>query len=67
MATFPILGYVTEGDGYEPIIQPPGLVYTGAFIFCKQCGAAISGSGGPSLNAVCVPCYEKERGNRDSR
>jgi hypothetical protein len=49
----PILGY----DNDEPIIQPNGMVYTRAFIFCRECNKPISAHGGPRYNAVCVECY----------
>ena len=50
-----ILGYTLE-----PIYPtPPGYITTHAFILCSSCGSAISGSGGPRYNAVCLKCVEQ--------
>ncbi len=49
-----VLGYTLE-----PILEtPPGYITTHAFILCASCGSAISGSGGPRYNAVCLRCIE---------
>jgi len=44
----------------EPIHETPrGYITTHAFILCASCGSAISGSGGPRYNAVCLKCVDK--------
>ena len=51
-----------EPIGYElePIYAPrPGYVTTQAFILCSSCGGAISSSGGPRYNSVCLKCIEQ--------
>ncbi len=53
----PILGY----DNGKPIIQPKGMVYTQAFILCRDCRYPISARGGPRYNAVCVECYKRDK------
>ena len=35
-----------------------GFVTTQAFILCTSCGSAISSSGGPRYNSVCLKCIE---------
>ena len=56
-----ILGYSKTTEGrWEPIIQPRGMIYTHAFILCKQCKEAISTSGGPRYDSLCVFCYERD-------
>jgi hypothetical protein len=50
-----------EPIGYKllPIYAPrKGYVATAAFILCHSCGDAISGSGGPSYNSICLKCAE---------
>lgn len=50
-----ILGYTLE-----PILEtPPGHLTTHAFILCSSCGGAVSASGGPRYNALCLRCVEK--------
>ena len=50
-----VLGYTLE-----PIHETPrGYITTHAFILCSSCGSAISGSGGPKYNAVCLKCIEQ--------
>ena len=50
-----ILGYTLE-----PIHKTlPGYITTHAFILCASCGSAISASGGPKYNAVCLKCIER--------
>ena len=50
-----VLGYTLE-----PIYEtPPGYITTHAFILCSSCKGAISASGGPRYNAVCLKCVEK--------
>ena len=58
----PILGY----DGDKPIIQPKGMVYTQAFILCRDCRYPISTHGGPRYNAVCVECYVNNPVNKSN-
>jgi hypothetical protein len=50
-----------EPIGYtlEPIYATrKGSIATAAFILCSSCNAAISGSGGPRYNAICLKCAE---------
>jgi hypothetical protein len=50
-----VIGYTLE-----PIHETPrGYITTHAFILCASCGSAISGSGGPRYNAVCLKCVDK--------
>jgi hypothetical protein len=45
------------GYSLEPIYAArPGSVVTQAFIMCTSCEDAISGTGGPRYNAVCLKC-----------
>ena len=51
-----------EPIGYtlEPIYEPRrGTIVTQAFVLCSSCGGAISGSGGPRYNALCLRCIDK--------
>ena len=51
-----------EPIGYtlEPIYAARrGMVTTQAFILCSSCGSAISSSGGPRYNSVCLKCIEQ--------
>lgn len=58
-----LLGYVEREEGYYPIYKPPqgsiATIATMAFILCKRCNGAISPSGGPKPDAVCLLCFEK--------
>lgn len=50
-----------EPIGYtlEPIYASrKGFVVTQAFILCHSCNTAISSTGGPRYNAVCLKCAE---------
>ena len=48
------IGYVLE-----PIYAPRrGTVVTQAFILCHSCNDAISSTGGPRYNAICLKCAE---------
>jgi hypothetical protein len=48
------------GYTLEPIYTPRrGMVTTQAFILCSSCGGAISSSGGPRYNSVCLKCIEQ--------
>ena len=50
-----VIGYTLE-----PIYETPrGYVVTQAFILCTSCGSAISGTGGPRYNCVCMKCIEQ--------
>lgn len=50
-----VLGYTLE-----PIQETPsGYITTHAFILCASCGSAISASGGPKYNAVCLKCVDQ--------
>lgn len=60
-----LLGYVEREEGYYPIYRnPTGTIVTQAFILCKYCNGAISSSGGPKYDAVCLPCFEKDPDER---
>lgn len=51
-----------EVIGYrlEPIYAPRrGQIVTQAFILCRSCGSAISSTGGPGYNSLCLRCIEK--------
>jgi hypothetical protein len=51
-----------EPIGYtlEPIYAPRrGSIVTQAFVLCSSCGGAVSGTGGPKYNAVCLKCIEQ--------
>lgn len=51
-----------EPIGYrlEPIYAARrGYVTTAAFILCSSCGSAISSSGGPGYNSLCLKCLDK--------
>ena len=51
-----------EPIGYtlEPIYAAGrGMVVTQAFILCTSCGGAISSSGGPRYNSICLKCIEQ--------
>jgi hypothetical protein len=51
-----------EPIGYrlEPIYAPRrGYVVTQAFILCSSCGGAISSTGGPGYNSLCLKCLDK--------
>ena len=51
-----------EPIGYtlEPIYEPRrGTIVTQAFVLCSSCKGAISGTGGPRYNALCLRCIDK--------
>lgn len=51
-----------EVIGYrlEPIYPARrGYVTTQAFIMCSSCGGAISSTGGPGYNSLCLKCLDK--------
>lgn len=49
-----VIGYTLE-----PIYEkPPGSITTHAFIVCANCGAVVSGNGGPVHNAICLKCAD---------
>jgi hypothetical protein len=51
-----------EPIGYtlEPIYAPrPGFVTTQAFVLCSSCGGAVSSTGGPRYNSLCLRCIDK--------
>lgn len=37
---------------------PRGHVVTQAFIMCTSCNGAVSSSGGPRYNVICMKCAE---------
>ena len=37
---------------------PRGHVVTQAFIMCMSCGTAVSPSGGPRYNVICLKCAD---------
>lgn len=50
-----------EPIGYTltPLYPPQrGMVATQAFIMCTSCNTAISPSGGPRYNVICLKCAE---------
>ncbi len=48
------------GYTLEPIYATKrGTVVTQAFILCSSCGGAISGTGGPRYNSLCLKCIEQ--------
>lgn len=50
-----IIGYTLE-----PIYEKPrGEITTHAFVLCSSCGGAVSASGGPRYNALCLKCVDK--------
>ena len=50
----------TIGYTLEPIYATKkGYVTTQAFILCSSCGGAVSSTGGPKYNALCLKCIEK--------
>jgi hypothetical protein len=47
------------GYKLEPVYPvQTGFIATQAFIMCCSCGTAISSSGGPRYNVICVKCAE---------
>lgn len=49
-----VIGYTLE-----PIYEVgKGMITTQAFILCSSCNGAISSTGGPRYNAVCLKCAE---------
>ena len=64
-----VVGYQVHNRGrkgqetYKRLRQPPGFIYTQAFILCCECGGVVSGHGGPNPNAICLTCYEKVKEN----
>ena len=50
-----VIGYTLE-----PIYETPlGYVVTQAFILCSSCKSAISATGGPRYNSLCLKCVDK--------
>ena len=63
-----VLGYTETSDGrYLPIEQPMGMIYTQAFILCRECDKHISPVGGPAWKSICVDCYDKLEPNKRFR
>ncbi len=61
----PVLGYTELSDGtFKPIVQPSGMIYTQAFILCRECDKHISPVGGPAWKSICVECYDKLEPNK---
>ena len=51
-----------EPIGYtlQPIYAPSkGSIVTQAFILCSSCRSAISSTGGPKYNSLCLKCLDK--------
>lgn len=47
------------GYTLKPIYAPHrGSIVTQAFILCHSCNAAISATGGPRYNSICLKCAE---------
>lgn len=62
-----LIGYIERDEGFYPLYAtPPGYITTHAFILCRYCNGAISGSGGPKYDAVCLECFEKDPDERAS-
>ncbi len=60
-----LLGYVEREEGYYPIYKTlPGSIVTQAFILCRYCHGAISSTGGPKYDAICLTCFEKDPDER---
>ena len=54
------IGYDYHARTYKfsPIYPvPAGRISTAAFRLCRECGSAISSSGGPGYRSVCLICY----------
>lgn len=50
---------IVIGYTLEPIYKTePGVIVTQAFILCHSCNAAISATGGPRYNSICLKCAE---------
>ena len=50
-----VIGYTLE-----PIYEKPrGAITTHAFVLCSSCGGAVSASGVPRYNALCLKCVDK--------
>ena len=61
----PVLGYTELPDGtFNPIVQPNGMIYTQAFITCRECDKMISAMGGPAWNSICLFCWNKLEPNK---
>lgn len=56
-----ILGWERLDSGnWRPIEElKEGYIYSAAFVCCNECGAAISGMGGPKSYALCIECFKK--------
>ena len=61
-----VLGYTETSDGRYIAItkQQPGMVYTQAFIMCRECDKIISPVGGPAWKSICVDCYNRTEPNK---
>ena len=54
-----VIGYQKTEQGWEEILKPPpGMLYTQAFILCRECNGAILSFGGPMPNAYCLQCAD---------
>lgn len=52
-------GRAIIGYALEPIYETKrGMIVTQAFILCHSCGGAVSSTGGPRYNTVCLKCAE---------
>jgi hypothetical protein len=50
-----VIGYTLE-----PIYETPrGMIVTQAFILCASCGGAVSATGGPRYNTLCLKCIDQ--------
>ena len=48
------------GYSLEPIYGPrKGMIATQAFILCSSCKGAISSTGGPRYDSLCLKCLDK--------
>lgn len=55
------LGYTETSDGrYIPILPcEVDMIYTQAFIMCRECDKMISAVGGPAWKSICATCFDK--------
>lgn len=56
-----IIGWERLASGnWRPIEQlRDDYFYTAAFIHCNECGAMISGMGGPRSYTLCIECFNR--------
>ena len=53
------IGYIEREEGFYKLYAPTkGSIVTQAFILCHSCNDAISSTGGPRYNAICLKCAD---------